>query len=160
MNVLIRWTIGYSQTYTFRHCDDNVEKAVSRVLDIWEERGIYDDHAIGQLRPRSYTPPYSPPPEITAKPEEEAADPLPAEEDAEVPVEPPDTEIFLEQLKTLEHSAPSHDDRTRQQVANIPQELLDASYISSIEGMGIKSVDCMLDSTLQLSDVMFIFPCV
>ena len=39
-----------------RHCDDSVEKAVSRVLDIWEERGIYDDHAVGLLRPRSDQP--------------------------------------------------------------------------------------------------------
>ena len=37
-----------------------------------------------------YTPPYSPPPETIAKAEEEATDPLPVEEDAEAPDEPPD----------------------------------------------------------------------
>ncbi|XP_062501603.1 regulation of nuclear pre-mRNA domain-containing protein 1B-like [Corticium candelabrum] len=119
----------------YQYCDDSVEKAVSRVLDIWEERGIYNEHTISLLRPRSYTPPYSPPPEMSANTDEGAVDQLPlnVEEDAECSEEPPDTETFLERLKNLDQSAASHDDRTRMKITNIAQELLDPSAVASID---------------------------
>ncbi|XP_048253429.1 regulation of nuclear pre-mRNA domain-containing protein 1B-like isoform X1 [Haliotis rufescens] len=124
-----------------KDADDKTKRSLERVLNIWQERGVYVKEFIRsmkhQLTSKSTPTVVQPEPVqpavkkkkhdqhfLSLREEVEAMEPLPI---------PPDADNLIKRLSDLESSA-SSDAAVREKIAALPQEVSDISHLDKIQG--------------------------
>ncbi|XP_071957617.1 regulation of nuclear pre-mRNA domain-containing protein 1B-like [Antedon mediterranea] len=130
--------------------DEKTKKSMERVCTIWAERGVFEATLIKQLQATFVTPGNtpldSPPNEFEpSSPKKSKTDPAEQmqktmqellkelnEEEPHIPGEMPETEVLVQCLRDLEHSA-SSDAAVREKIAKLPPEVQDVSLLERIK---------------------------
>ncbi|XP_070195087.1 regulation of nuclear pre-mRNA domain-containing protein 1B-like [Littorina saxatilis] len=129
--------------------EDKTKQSLGRVLNIWQERGVYDKHLIKKVKHAMEGKEESPKveekpvlerqvlerqakkskkePELSLLQEVEAAQ-------AHIPSDNIDAEELVKRLSDLEHSA-SCDAAIREKIAALPLEVSDISHLEKIQDM-------------------------
>ncbi|XP_072880338.1 regulation of nuclear pre-mRNA domain-containing protein 1A-like isoform X2 [Hemitrygon akajei] len=107
--------------------DENCKKHLERVLAIWQERMVYENNFIDQLKQILST---------DKKAKKRTYEQIQEEEDDDylsnsTPKEPPETEDLIKSLQELENAA-SGDATVRQKIASLPPEVQDVSLLDKI----------------------------
>lgn len=123
-----------------KESDERTFKGINRLLQIWQERNIYDANLIGEFRnalnsgnkkPLAKSP-------VAKKPRIETPPPAVVEVKEEIvvkegsPHEPPEAEDLIQSLVDLENSA-SSDAAVREKIASLPAEVSDVSLLDRVE---------------------------
>ncbi|CAD5123352.1 DgyrCDS11710 [Dimorphilus gyrociliatus] len=125
--------------------DDKTKNAMNRLLDIWKERGVFEERFIIQLK-RVMNPDKSDSAEPTVAPKKtveteapvtkksrlERFEDLKEEFTSNDTIEPPTCEELVKSLKNLENSA-SGDEVVRNEIAALPSEISDSDYLNKIK---------------------------
>ncbi|GCB65216.1 hypothetical protein scyTo_0013428 [Scyliorhinus torazame] len=107
--------------------DENCKKHLERVLTIWQERMVYENNFIDQLKQIVST---------EKKTKKRTFEQIQEEDDDDylsnsTPKEPPETEDLIKSLQELENAA-SGDAAVRQKIASLPPEVQDVSLLDKI----------------------------
>ncbi|XP_078395631.1 regulation of nuclear pre-mRNA domain-containing protein 1A-like isoform X2 [Cetorhinus maximus] len=107
--------------------DENCKKHLERVLAIWQERMVYENNFIDQLKQIVST---------EKKAKKRTFEQIQEEDDDDylsnsTPKEPPETEDLIKSLQELENAA-SGDAAVRQKIASLPPEVQDVSLLDKI----------------------------
>ncbi|XP_067911240.1 regulation of nuclear pre-mRNA domain-containing protein 1B-like isoform X2 [Heterodontus francisci] len=107
--------------------DENCKKHLERVLAIWQERMVYENNFIDQLKQILST---------EKKTKKRTFEQIQEEDDGDylsnsTPKEPPETEDLIKSLQELENAA-SGDAAVRQKIASLPPEVQDVSLLDKI----------------------------
>ncbi|XP_043575360.1 regulation of nuclear pre-mRNA domain-containing protein 1A-like isoform X3 [Chiloscyllium plagiosum] len=107
--------------------DENCKKHLERVLAIWQERMVYENNFIDQLKQILLT---------EKKAKKRTFEQIQEEDDDDylsnsTPKEPPETEDLIKSLQELENAA-SGDAAVRQKIASLPPEVQDVSLLDKI----------------------------
>ncbi|XP_067652398.1 regulation of nuclear pre-mRNA domain-containing protein 1B-like [Haliotis asinina] len=121
-----------------KDADDKTKRSLERVLNIWQERGVYVKDFIKSMKQQLTSTPAVAPPEpvqqtvkkkkheqnfLSLREEVEAMEPLPI---------PPEADSLIKRLSDLESSA-SSDAAVREKIAALPQEVSDISHLDKIQ---------------------------
>ncbi|XP_072303595.1 regulation of nuclear pre-mRNA domain-containing protein 1A-like isoform X1 [Eucyclogobius newberryi] len=114
--------------HVHREGEDGCKKQIGRVLSIWQERAVYDNNLLNQLRQILND---------EKKPKKRSYEDIhPDEEDfasRSSPTEPPQTAELIRALQELENAA-SSDSVLRQRISSLPAEVQDTSLLHRITG--------------------------
>lgn len=115
------------------HCrengDDKLKDALSRIFAIWTERSVYDKRFINFLGQSSDEESTTPP--LESMPIDESGFET---HEIRPPDNPPDPDDLVRRLQELENSA-TQDAMVREQIANLPTEVTDPTYIDKVEDL-------------------------
>ncbi|KAK4876620.1 hypothetical protein RN001_009126 [Aquatica leii] len=141
-------TVGY---------DDKMKASLTRLLAIWDERGMYDELQITEFKQALLLPPEHPPPkraktDNSGKEKKRKLSPTRKKSETEVTVEvdgtvethvhlspktpandPPEPEELIKALQDLESNLASADEIVRQRVAQLPRSVSDIGLLDEIE---------------------------
>ncbi|XP_046549445.1 regulation of nuclear pre-mRNA domain-containing protein 1B-like isoform X2 [Haliotis rubra] len=121
-----------------KDADDKTKRSLERVLNIWQERGVYVKDFIRSMKQQLTSTPTVVQPEpvqqtvkkkkheqnfLSLREEVEAMEPLPI---------PPEADNLIKRLSDLESSA-SSDAAVREKIAALPQEVSDISHLDKIQ---------------------------
>ncbi|CAH0772159.1 unnamed protein product [Bemisia tabaci] len=147
-----------------KKCSEKTMKSITRILNIWEERGVYDKRQIAEFK-NALEPPEkeTPQPRKKMRKSETSDDKknsksgrdwAKAEKEIEVegmkelhvtlsprtpPGDPPEPEDLIKALIDLENSA-SSDAVVREKIASLPPEVSEVNLLAKIEGMYGKTI--------------------
>ncbi|KAL3860622.1 hypothetical protein ACJMK2_010719 [Sinanodonta woodiana] len=119
-----------------KDADDKMKGAVDRILNIWEERGVYSKDFIKQIKQGRVSTPVSEPPVKKRKKKEEEGKQLSLLEELESNFAPDlskavDAEDLVKKLAELENSA-SSDAAVREKIAALPPEVSDITSVLKV----------------------------
>lgn len=134
-------------THVVKHADESTKKSVMRILDVWQERIVFEPefldkirNSVGKLskRPKTVQSKTNSESKTSDEPVEKKSrlDELIMEEEDDdyltlSPTEPPDAEELVKALNDLEN-APSTDAAVREKIASLPPEVQDISRLDKI----------------------------
>ncbi|KAG1655439.1 Regulation of nuclear pre-mRNA domain-containing protein 1B [Nymphon striatum] len=149
--------------YVALNPDEKTQKRLHRLLDVWSDRGIYNDKHIKDFRTSvsnalksSAQQPPKKKKEVKIKPQI-AIEPtvlVSIKEELELgsPKTPPEPEVLIKVLEELENSA-SSDACVRELIANLPPEVSDLSVLENVtDSSKAKELDKKVDDALNILD--------
>lgn len=155
-------------THVAKHADEQTKKSVLRILQVWQERSVFEADYVNQIRDAVNKVLKKPPrvlqqkpnSDVTKSPEEPISkksrlDELIMEEEDDdylklSPDEPPEAEELVKALTDLE-SAASTDAAVREKIASFPPEVQDISRLDKItDGESAEKLSKVVDEACNL----------
>ncbi|KAG1650503.1 Regulation of nuclear pre-mRNA domain-containing protein 1B [Nymphon striatum] len=143
--------------YVALNPDEKTQKRLHRLLDVWSDRGIYNDKHIKDFRTSVSNALKSSAQQPPKKKKEIAIEPtvlVSIKEELELgsPKTPPEPEVLIKVLEELENSA-SSDACVRELIANLPPEVSDLSVLENVtDSSKAKELDKKVDDALNILD--------
>ncbi|KAG8442569.1 hypothetical protein GDO86_011383 [Hymenochirus boettgeri] len=133
--------------------DEGCKKHLGRVLSIWQERAVYENDVLEQLKAALYgekKPKKRPYQEVKVEDEEDEDDVCSAKNS---PEEPPQTTDLIRALQELENAA-SGDAAVHQRISSLPVEVQDVSLLDKItdKDSGDRLLKMVDDACMLLAD--------